>query len=138
MDAALQCWFEEDLVEPTVMEADGAWAARGIPLALVSNQEPRRARFLEERLAPLLPFRGSAFSGDLGHVKQELGLYELAERRLEIIGLGRAVVFLDDTQGNVETATRHGWTGVRFTRDGDWRTEVADALDHALGATPPA
>lgn len=139
VEAALQCWFEEDLVvEPAVMEAARAWAARGVPLALVSNQEPRRARFLEQRLAPLLPFSGSAFSGDLGHVKQELAFYEQAERRLGVIGLGRAVVFLDDTRDNIETAARHGWTGVCYSRDGNWRTEIADALQHALGGARPA
>ena len=58
VDAALQCWFEEDFVTaPAVMAAATAWAQLGIPLALVSNQEPRRARFIEARLAPVPPHR---------------------------------------------------------------------------------
>lgn len=139
VEAALQCWFEEDFAgEPTVVEAARTWAAQGVPLALVSNQEPRRARFLEESLGPLLPMSGTAFSGDLGLVKNDPGFYEAAEPRLDIVDLGRAVVFLDDTQANIETATRHGWTGIRYRKDRDWHREVTDALDRArCGTAPP-
>ena len=132
VDAALQCWFEEDFVTaPAVMAAANAWAQLGIPLALVSNQEPRRARFIESRLAPVLPIAGVAFSGDLGLVKSDPDFYGEAERRLGVVGLGRSVVFLDDTLGNVETADRHGWTAIHFTVDKDWRREVATALERA-------
>jgi FMN phosphatase YigB (HAD superfamily) len=132
VDAALQCWFEEDFVTaPAVMAATTAWSQLGIPLALVSNQEPRRARFIEGRLAQLLPVSGVAFSGDLGVVKSDPDFYGQAEHRLGVIGLGRSVVFLDDSPGNVETAARHGWTAIRFTKDKDWQREVSTALAHA-------
>jgi FMN phosphatase YigB (HAD superfamily) len=132
VDAALQCWFEEDFVtEPDVMAAATAWSQLGFPLALVSNQEPRRARFLEGRLAPLLPIGGVAFSGDLGVVKSDPDFYGQAEHRLGVVGLGRSVVFLDDTPSNVETATRHGWAAIHFTKDNDWQREVAAALERS-------
>jgi putative hydrolase of the HAD superfamily len=139
VEAALRCWFEEDfVVEPIVVEAARAWASEGVALALVSNQEPRRGRYLEERLGPLLPIRAVAFSGDLGLVKKDPDFYERAERRLDIVGRGRAVVFLDDTQGNIETATRHGWTGIHYRKDRDWHGAVTDALARARdGAAPP-
>jgi FMN phosphatase YigB (HAD superfamily) len=136
VDAALQCWFEEDFVTaPAVMAAATAWSQLGIPLALVSNQEPRRARFIEDRLAPLLPLDGVAFSGDLGVVKGDPAFYHRAERRLGVVGRGRSVVFLDDTLSNVETAAQHGWTAIHFTKDGDWRTKVVASLEHSAG--PP-
>ena len=132
VDAALQCWFEEDfVVEPAVLAAATAWSELGIPVALVSNQERRRARFLQKRLERLLPLSGVAFSGDLGVVKSDPGFYDRAERRLGVVGLGPAVVFLDDTVNNVEAATRHGWTAVHFTKDKDWQREVAAALERA-------
>ena len=135
VEAALECWFEEDLVvDPAVLEAATGWAALGIPLALASNQEPRRARFLEQRLAPLLPFSGTAFSGDLGVTKKELDFYARAERHFGMAGRGSAVVLLDDTLDNVEVARRHGWSGVHFTPGGDWRHDVAEALDRVEGA----
>ena len=134
VDAVLRCWFEEDfVVDPIVVAAARAWASEGVPLALVSNQEPRRARYLEERLGPLLPIRAVAFSGDLGLVKNDPDFYERAERRLDLVGLGRAVVFLDDTQCNVEAATRHGWTGIHYTKDRDWHRAVTEALSRARG-----
>ena len=137
-EAALRCWFEEDfVVDPMVMEAAKAWASEGVPLALVSNQEPRRARYLEERLGPLLPIRGAAFSGDVGLVKSDPDFYERAERRLDIVGLGRAVVLLDDTQRNIEAATHHRWTGIHYRKDGDWLRAVMDALARARGGAPP-
>ena len=139
VDAALPCWFEEDfVVEPAVLAAATAWSELGIPLALVSNQEPRRARFLQERLETLLPVCGVAFSGDLGVVKSNPVFYDRAERLLGVVGLGHGVVFLDDTLGNVETATRHGWRAVHFTRDKDWQREVAAALEHAAHGPAPS
>jgi FMN phosphatase YigB (HAD superfamily) len=134
VDAALQCWFEEDFVTvPTVMAAAAAWSQLGIPLALVSNQEPRRARFIGDRLASLLPIGGVAFSGDLGVVKSDPAFYDRAERRLGVVGLGQSVVFLDDTPSNVATAARHGWTAIHYAKDKDWEREVAAALQHARG-----
>jgi FMN phosphatase YigB (HAD superfamily) len=138
VEAALQCWFDEDfVVDPVVVAAASDWADLGVPLALVSNQEPRRARYLEQRLAPLLSPFGTAFSGDLGAVKGERGFYSRAERH---IGLppGVPVVFLDDTLANVEVASAHGWTGIHFTRGGDWQQRVWAALDARRSDVAPA
>jgi HAD superfamily hydrolase (TIGR01509 family) len=130
VEDALACWFEEDfVVDPAVLAAATAWSDRGIALALVSNQEPRRARYLEERFSSLLPLRGVAFSGDLGVVKSDAAFYDSAERLLGLDGTGCRVVFLDDTAANVEAANRYGWTGIHFTPDGDWQRLVTDALD---------
>lgn len=137
VDAALACWFEEDFViAPAVLEMATAWAGRGVPLALVSNQEPRRARYLEQHLAPFLPIDGTAFSGDLGLTKSERLFYERAERQLGITERGPTVVFLDDTLENVQVARRHGWTGIHFTVGGNWRNEVDEALERASVADP--
>ena len=83
----------------------------------------------------MLPIAGVAFSGDLGLVKSDPDFYGEAERRLGVVGLGRSVVFLDDTLGNVETAARHGWTAIHFTKDKDWRREVADRARARRGAS---
>ena len=61
-----------------------------------------------------------------------------AERRLGVVGLGQAVVFLDDTMRNVEAATRHGWKAVHFTKDKDWQYEVGAALEHARRRPEPS
>jgi HAD superfamily hydrolase (TIGR01509 family) len=136
VEAALDCWFEEDfVVDDAVLAAAADWSEQGVPIALVSNQEPRRARYLEKRLAPLLPFIGTAFSGDLGVVKSDPGFYERAERRLGLVG-GAPVVFLDDTAANIDAATRHGWTGIHFVPGRDWRDAVAAALAGTAVVSP--
>jgi FMN phosphatase YigB (HAD superfamily) len=138
VEAALQCWFEEDfVVDPVVVAAARQWSDLGVPLAVVSNQEARRARYLEQRLAPLLPVFATAFSGDIGAVKGERGFYDLAERHLGLES-GAPVVFLDDTLANVEVASAHGWTGIHFTRDEDWQQCVSAALDAPRGDVAPA
>ena len=132
VDDALRCWFEEDFVTtPAVMAAATAWSQLGVPLALVSNQEPRRARFIEDRMASLLPISGVAFSGDLGVVKSDPAFYHQAELCLGVAGTGQSVVFLDDTPRNVEVAASHGWTAVHFTKDGDWQGDVSAALENS-------
>lgn len=136
VEAALDCWFEEDfVVEPAVLAAAGAWCEQGVPVALVSNQEPRRARYLQQRLAPLLPLHGTAFSGDLGAVKSDPDFYRRADRRLGIAETGAPVVFLDDTAANIDAAVRHGWAGIHFAPGTDWRAAVGTALDAARGGS---
>ena len=129
VEAALACWFEEDfVVDAAVLDAAAGWTKQGIPLALVSNQEPRRARYLEQRVAPLLAICGTAFSGDLGVVKSDPTFYGRAEVHIGLAH-GAPVVFLDDTLANVQVASAHGWTGIHFTKGGDWLREVSAALD---------
>jgi hypothetical protein len=90
-----------------------------------------------QRLAPLLPPFATAFSGDLGAVKGDRDFYSRAERH---IGLepGAPVVFLDDTPANVEVASAHGWTGIHFTKDGEWHQRISAALEGRPGDVTPA
>jgi HAD superfamily hydrolase (TIGR01509 family) len=138
VEDALQCWLEEDfVVDPAVVAAASQWSGHGVPLALVSNQEPRRARYLEQRLAPLLPPFAAAFSGDLGAVKSDGAFYSRAEHHLGLQP-GAPVVFLDDSPANVEVASAHGWTCIHFTPDGDWHQRVSAALGLLRGDVAPA
>ena len=66
-------------------------------------------------------------------VKNDRDFYERAEHSLGVVGLGRSVVFLDDTSTNVETEARHGWAAVHFTKDKDSRREVTTALEPVAG-----
>jgi putative hydrolase of the HAD superfamily len=137
VEAALQCWFEEDFVlNPVVLAEATLWSGRGVPLVLASNQEPRRGRYLQERLAQVLPIRGVAFSGDLGAVKKDPDFYDRAERHLGIVGRGRSVILVDDTPGNLDVAVQHGWTGIHFTGGTDWQGQIAAALERALPDHP--
>jgi hypothetical protein len=76
VETVLSCWFEADFeVNHEVVRAVNGWTtAFGIRMALATNQEARRARFLEMRLGPLLPFAGIVFSGALGVLKNDTRL----------------------------------------------------------------
>ena len=140
-------------MDPAVLAAATAWSDRGVPLALVSNQEPRRARYLEERLAPLLAVGGTAFSGDIGAVKSDPDFYGRAERHLGLAGR-RAGRLSRRHEGQRRGGGRHGWTGIHFTRTGTGATRstkhsklhgaapgglsLPDAADQALSSSRPA
>jgi putative hydrolase of the HAD superfamily len=130
----LRSWFEADyLVDHEVVDAVRRWEGEGARLVLVTNQEHRRARFLEERLATLLPIGGMAYSGAVGVMKKDPAFYPVACERLGIDRDDGTVVFVDDRVENVGAARRHGWAAVHFTKDGDWRSEI----DAALAAQNP-
>jgi putative hydrolase of the HAD superfamily len=133
VEDALRCWLEADfVVDPEVVEAANHWSRDGIRVVLATNQEIRRARYLEQRLATLFPLSGMACSGAIGILKGDPAFYAASERQLEIAPDRTSVVFLDDTQSNVEAAGRHGWKSLLFSRESDWRQGVERAIELAL------
>ena len=124
----LACWFEADsAVDDEVARAARSWADDGARIVLVTNQEHRRARFLQERLGAPLPISAMAYSAALGYVKTDPAFFPAACRLLAI-NESDHVVFVDDSVENVEAARRFGWTAVHFIASGDWRTEIDTAL----------
>ncbi|HEY5266142.1 MAG TPA: HAD family hydrolase [Acidimicrobiales bacterium] len=133
VEDALACWFDGDFfINSEVVQAANEWSSRGARIVLATNQERRRASYLEHRLAPLVPFSGMAYSGQLGFLKDEMSFYLEAERLLDIPSPG-AVVLVDDTADNVETAHRHGWLGLHFEKGSHWRSTVEELLYRASG-----
>ena len=129
----LDAWCEADFhPNDEVVEAAAAWAAGGVRLVLVTNQEHRRARYVERRVQAALPVTGMAYSAALGHLKNDPAFYPAA---CDHFGLARdaPVVFLDDSAENVCVATGFGWTGVHYRHGASWR----DAVDVALSLTSP-
>jgi putative hydrolase of the HAD superfamily len=138
VEDALHCWFEADFVaDPDVVGAANGWSRRGIRVVLATNQEIRRARYIESRLAALIPLGGIAFSGDLGLLKDDPAFYAAAERRLGIEPDRTSVVFIDDTDANVVAARRHGWRGLLFSRTSDWRQDAEQLIESALTDRDP-
>lgn len=134
VDDALSCWFEADfVVDSEVVDAANDWSRRGIRVILATNQEIRRARYIEQRLATLIPLRGIAYSGALGILKDDPAFSAAAERQLGIAPDRTSVVFVDDTESNVEAARRHGWESILFSRDRHWRQQTERAIESAAG-----
>jgi putative hydrolase of the HAD superfamily len=113
VEDALACWFDADFyINYEVLSAARDWSGQGATIILATNQERRRARYLEHNLEALLPFRGMAYSGDIGFLKHEALFYEVADERFRLAN--KKVLLVDDTEKNVVVAREHGWLGVVF------------------------
>jgi putative hydrolase of the HAD superfamily len=129
VESLLRCWFEADFeIDYEVLDAVNAWAASGIAVVLATNQEARRASFLELNLRSVLPLKGIAFSGALGALKNDPAFYPAAERWLGFEARNHRVVFVDDSLQNVQAAAQHGWNGITFSRQRDWRSQISSVL----------
>jgi putative hydrolase of the HAD superfamily len=104
------------------IDAAGSAAERGVKLAVLSNAAARLARQLD-RLPWLAPFRPRIFSGNVGMIKPEPGIYALA---LEAMGAApQEVTFIDDRLENVLAVRAAGLRATLFTSPGELRHPAA-------------
>ena len=121
----LQQWLVEDLaLNDEVVLAAEEWARAGVPIVLATVQEHRRAAHLREVFGERLGLVDLLYSADLGVAKPEPEFFRLADARLG----HRRVVFVDDALANIEAARAHGWTGVHYPAETNWRAVVEAAL----------
>ncbi|WP_394689871.1 HAD-IA family hydrolase [Hoeflea sp.] len=107
-------WFEMDsrIVEP-VLEDCRAARQSGVALYLATNQEHLRARYLMETLGLGREFDGMIYSAQAGVRKPFSGFYDHA---LRVSGFApEALLFVDDTQANVDAAADAGLRAVHWT-----------------------
>jgi putative hydrolase of the HAD superfamily len=134
VDALLECWFEADFWPCTeIIAAARSWSERGARLALVTNQEHRRAAYVRARLGELFPVDQMIYSAAVGHVKSEPEFFAVATRMFGGADGGPPIVFVDDTVMNVEAARRAGWIAVHF-EVGSWPGRMETALGAAAAA----
>jgi putative hydrolase of the HAD superfamily len=134
VDDLLECWFGADFtVDQQVVEAVRMWTAAGTRLVLATNQEHRRAGYLQRRLGNLLPVTDMAYSAALGFTKDQPQFFVAACHLLGIPRRSRSVVFVDDAPENVAVANRHGWTGIHYAKGEDWKSAITLALERAAG-----
>lgn len=120
------------VVDPEALALVAELRAAGTVVALGTNQQPYRGRWMQQQLGYPALFDASFYSFELGVAKPEPGFF------LAVIdGLGlppAAITFVDDLPGNVRAARRVGMRAV-------WQPPWADAraLRRALtkpGGTP--
>lgn len=132
VESVLSCWFEADFVPfmPTIELARRAIDA-GALVVLATNQEHRRAAFLEERLGRMFRVHAVFYSAALGHQKHDAAFFDLASDQLGLHGdRRRSVVFVDDVLANTETAEARGWTGVHADGGARWIDDVERLLSN--------
>ncbi len=131
VDALLECWFEADFWPSTdVIAAAKGWREHGARLGLVTNQEHRRAAYVEARLSELLPIDRMVYSAAIGCMKSEPEFFTEATRVLTELDGAHSIVFMDDTIGNVAVAREAGWIAVHF-EPSSWSELMEEALSVA-------
>jgi putative hydrolase of the HAD superfamily len=123
-DDVVRAWLS---IEPVVPARDLVRAVRrsGVRCYLASNQDARRARFMQENLGYPDLLDGELYSCDLGRAKPDLAYFE---KVLERVALSPGqVVFVDDNVANVEAARSLGMAAETWSY-----AEPADVLREHL------
>lgn len=110
-----------------VVEAAIAWQDRtGGHLALATNQDISRAKYLKETLGLGDHFQTMIVSCDIGTLKPEADYFVRGD---ELLGRteDQVVIFLDDLIDNVNGAIEHGWDA-RHTPNPDAARACIEAL----------
>lgn len=107
----LAYWHGNDAnVRYEVVGAALGWRERtGGRLALATNQDLTRAKYLRDNLGLGQHFETMVVSCEIGAQKPEPEYFQKADKVLKRAP-GQMVIFLDDSLANVETARKHGWT----------------------------
>jgi len=122
----MQLWFSvEDAVDTRVLDTAKALRSAGFVCCLASNQEPHRAKYMQEAMGFSVYFDHLFFSGVLGVKKPEARFYEAIETALNLSG--EQIAFWDDSPAHVETAKQRGWSAERYTNYEEFQRQ-ADAL----------
>lgn len=128
-------WFERDLVPCAGMLAlIDELRERGIPCVIGTNNEPRRAAFLWERLLKNHT-DGIYTAGVMGIAKPDVAFFHHIQDALKVEDPKR-LLFIDDIAENVDGARRAGWQALQY---GDYaRKQLGNPADlrAALGLAP--
>jgi putative hydrolase of the HAD superfamily len=130
VESVLSCWFDADYapIEETFDLAQRA-AAAGCRVVLATNQEHRRAAYLNRRIGAAVSLEQVIYSADVGCQKHDPRFFERASARLGVNPDERtSVVFVDDVVHNVEVARSAGWRAVHASADQPWHREVVELL----------
>ena len=118
-------------VHEDVIEGVRALAGRGLIRALTTNQNPPRARWMQENLGYDELFDAQFYSCEIGLAKPDPAYFTHVLRELGVEP--QDALFLDDTAVNVESAARLGLRAELFARNGG-RAELDRILAaHGLG-----
>lgn len=104
-------WHGNDAnIQHHVIDTALSWQSRtGGRLALATNQDLTRAKYLREDLGLSEHFETMIVSCQIGSAKPEPEYFQKADELLERAPGGQ-VIFLDDMEINVIAARAHGWT----------------------------
>lgn len=113
MDEFIDTWMSaDDLPDEDVLAQVATLKEAGYTCCLASNQEVTRADYVTHQMGFGGLFDHLFFSCHLGAMKPDPLFYEKIEQTLGVSG--DQVVFVDDSQGHVESARAAGWQAIHF------------------------
>jgi putative hydrolase of the HAD superfamily len=129
LEEALRVWT---LIDPdeAVLGVVRRLRARGVRVALATNQQAHRAAFMSEELGYADCFDRLFYSCELGHAKPALGYFRAVLDGLDVTP-GRAL-FVDDHAANVEAARAAGLAAAIFHVDDGIATLERLLREHGL------
>ncbi len=111
VDEVMTAWTRIEPIEDVLVHVERLRAA-GITVALASNQQSHRARYMRRELGYEHLFDHLFFSCDLGVVKPDPEYFELIVQRLRCPA--ERILFLDDHHANVAAAAAVGLQARQF------------------------
>jgi putative hydrolase of the HAD superfamily len=106
-------------------------SASALRLYYLSNMPVPYARVLEQKHAFISWFAGGIFSGDVQHIKPEPEIYDMLERRYQLVP--SQTVFIDDLASNVAHAQSRGWQGIHFESAAQLKVQLQHMKNLPLG-----
>lgn len=86
------------------------------PLGLLTNIHKGGVElFIEKHLIPDLPYAAVIKSCDVGHIKPEKAIYDIAKKEAGVDH--KHILFADDLLQNIEAARSLGWQAIQFLTD---------------------
>jgi putative hydrolase of the HAD superfamily len=113
-EALLEYWFARDTrLEEPLLQDIATLRRRGLTVALASNQEHLRARYLSEQLGLAGHVDHFYYSAAIGARKPDSAFYRHIEQALG--EPPETLLLIDDTAENVSAARQAGWRAVHWT-----------------------
>ena len=113
VDAFLERWFrEEDAPDERMLAVIADLRQRGVPCYLATNQERYRLAYMREQMGFGQIFDGIFASAEIGAIKHDRAFYAGVTAALGLPA--DAILFWDDSAGNVEAARAYGWNAEHY------------------------
>ena len=129
VDALLAYWFEKDsFPDPAMIAIMRDLTGRGFRQVIATNQEARRAAFIENEMGFATLVERVFASGRMGVRKPEAAFYNAVTGALG--AEAQDMLLIDDTLANVEQAGRSGWRTICFQEKdaGNFRRQLYSLL----------
>jgi putative hydrolase of the HAD superfamily len=115
-DALLAYWFKKDsFPDPPMLEALGTLSKHGFRQMIATNNESRRAAYIENEMGYAALVERVFSSGRIGARKPETAFFEHVTSSLGV--KPQDLLLIDDDAANAERAALLGWHSIHFNEN---------------------